>query len=52
MFLWYVIRLLCIYVDRLHSYLIDDGKEMLIDINDKTKDEIYDHLVTVVGKTS
>lgn len=24
---------------------------MLIDVNDKTKDEIYDHLIRVVGKT-
>lgn len=29
----------------------EDGKKMLIDVNDKTKEEIYDHLVQVVEKT-
>ncbi|KRT78586.1 hypothetical protein AMK59_8118, partial [Oryctes borbonicus] len=29
----------------------DTGRQMLIDVHNRTKEEIYDHLVKVVGKT-
>lgn len=32
-------------------YFAEDGKTMLIDIDEKSKDEILDHLVRVVGKS-
>lgn len=35
----------------IRDYVLEDGKEILIDVYDKTKDEIYDHLVKVIGKS-
>lgn len=32
-------------------YFADNGKTMLIDVDSKTKDEILEHLVKVVGKS-
>lgn len=29
----------------------DTGEQMLIDTYDRSKEEIYDHLIQVVGKT-
>lgn len=45
---------LCYCVNNLFDVIcciIEDGKTMLIDVNDKTKDEILNHLLNVVGKT-
>lgn len=30
---------------------LDTGDEMLIDVDNKSKEEIYEHLIRVVGKT-
>lgn len=33
------------------SIVLDTGHQMLIDIHNKTKEEIYEHLIKVIGKT-
>ena len=35
----------------LNSTYLDDGKQVLIDIDSKSNDEIVDHLIKVVGKS-
>lgn len=32
-------------------FILDDGKQILIDIDSRSKDEIEDHLRKVVGKS-
>lgn len=32
-------------------YFADDGRHMLIDVDSKTKDEIFEHVIKVLGKS-
>lgn len=34
-----------------HIYFVENGKTMLIDVDSKSKDEILDHLIKVIGKS-